>query len=188
MIRIIEPGDIEKVLEIYRPYIEDTVITFEYEVPSVLEFTNRVLSVVKEYPWLVCEVDGEVVGYAYASIYAMRTAFSWDCELSVYMDQEYRGRGMGRLLYEKVIKLVREQGYFNAYALIALPNEKSEKLHQSLSFTYEGRLKNIGYKLGNWVDLGYYVKRLQQEQVPSLPPISFEELDKNVINKIIEEE
>jgi L-amino acid N-acyltransferase YncA len=187
-IRRIREEDTARVLAIYQPYIEETVITFEYEVPSLEVFRERIRGICKNFPWLVCEEDNKVVGYAYASYFSGRTAFAWDCELSVYLDKEYYARGIGSVLYQKLLKLVKIQGYYNAYALIALPNQKSEVLHNKLGFNYEGCLNKAGYKFQKWVDLGYYVKRLQSDFEPKDFPVSIHKIDDSVIKKILEEE
>ena len=105
-IRLLCEKDIPAVLEIYRPYIETSVVTFEYEAPSLLEFTERVHAIQQEFPWLVCEIGGEVIGYAYASHYHDRAAYFWDCELSVYVKQGVRRQGVGTALNQELLPLL----------------------------------------------------------------------------------
>lgn len=164
-------GDAEEILEIYRPYIEETTVTFEYETPSLEEFKDRMRKVMEKYPWLVWEEGGQILGYAYAGDFRSRMAFSWDCELSVYLRMDARGRGIGSRLYQELLEILRELGYFNAYALICVPNEESEGLHDKLGFYEEGRYQKVGYKFRQWLDLSCRVKRLQgeSEKPVSLP-------------------
>ncbi|HIT90167.1 MAG TPA: N-acetyltransferase [Candidatus Merdenecus merdavium] len=185
IIRDIEKKDMNRVLDIYSPYIRNSIITFEYDVPSVSIFCDRVERVIGQFPWLVCEIEGKIAGYAYASHYRERTAFSWDCELSIYLDPAFSGRGIGKVLYSRLIELVTMQGYFQAYALVSLPNIRSEKLHESLGFEFEGRLKNVGYKLNQWIDLGQYVKRLKPLDDPGSFPMPYNTLNKRKIKDIL---
>lgn len=152
-------ADAAEMLEIYAPYIRETTVTFEYEVPEVEEFARRVQKVQEKYPWLVYRREGEILGYAYASDYHERRAYAWDCELSVYVRQDARGQGVGRKLYERLLEILEELGYANAYALISVPNEDSEGLHRALGFEEEGRFLRTGYKLGQWLDVAVLTKR-----------------------------
>jgi phosphinothricin acetyltransferase len=174
VIRMARLQDADAIAEIYRPYILETAITFEYEQVSAQAFTERIKNVQKQFPWLVCEQDGRVVGYAYCSRFKERAAFAWDCECSVYIHKDYHRRGIAGALYTKLFQLVREQGYFNIYALITHPHESSEALHKKFGFTEEGIYKNTGYKMGKWWDLLVMVKRLRSfEETPQMPkPIS----------------
>jgi phosphinothricin acetyltransferase len=161
--------DAEAIAQIYRPYILETAITFEYEEVSAQTFAERMKNVQKQYPWLVCEYDGRVVGYAYCSRFKERAAFSWDCECSVYIHKDYHRRGIAGALYTKLFELVREQGYFNIYALITHPHESSEALHRKFGFTEVGIYKNTGYKMEKWWDLIVMEKQLRSfEEIPKM--------------------
>lgn len=184
-IRMIEDRDIERTLEIYGPYILNTPITFEYTVPSIEEFTDRVHKIQIQYPWLVCEVDGEIAGYAYAGSYRARMAFSWDAELSVYLDPKFQGLHIGRFLYERLIALLRAQGYYNLYALISVPNEKSVALHQHLGFEEEGLQRGVGFKLGKWRDLLLLVKPIRERECPVMTPTPISQFGKELIEEIL---
>ena len=118
-------GDIFPMLAIYAPYVRDTAITFEYEVPTAAEFGARLHHVLPEYPWLVCRAPGQVLGYAYAHRHMERAAYGWNVECSVYVLGSARGRGVGRALYGALLALLRLQGVVNAYGCIAVPNEPS---------------------------------------------------------------
>ncbi len=159
--------DAQAILDIYAPYIRNTVITFEYEVPSLEEFRRRMEGIMEFYPYLVCEMDGRIVGYAYAHRYGERAAFDWSAELSVYLDTSYLGKGIGRRLYEELIRCLRRQNIKTVYALVSTPNAASEALHEKLGFRLTGTFEKIGYKLGRWCDLTYYEKEIgNREDVP----------------------
>ena len=127
-------GDVFPMLAIYAPYVRDTAITFEYEVPTAAEFGARLHHVLPEYPWLVCRAPGQVLGYAYAHRHMERAAYGWNVECSVYVLGSARGRGVGRALYGALLELLRLQGVVNAYGCIAVPNEPSEALHRATGF------------------------------------------------------
>lgn len=167
IIRKIKEEDIKKVLEIYTPYILNTTVTFEYNVPSLKEFTDRVNNIIATHPYLVCECDGLVIGYAYASKYHSRTAFNWDCELSIYIDNKHHSKGIGKRLYKALIDYVTKLNYYNAYGVISIPNESSESLHKYFGFENVGVHKNVGYKFDKWLDLGYYIKKLREYDKPN---------------------
>ncbi|MBI4402771.1 MAG: N-acetyltransferase [Deltaproteobacteria bacterium] len=148
--------------DIYRPYVEETAISFETEPPSATEFTARIEKIASRYPWIVCECQGQVVGYAYASKHRDRAAYRWCVDVAVYLDQNFHGRGLGRRLYERLISELRELGYVNAFAGIAMPNEKSIGLHKSLGFEEVGTYRTAGYKLGRWHDVSWWQLKLRE--------------------------
>lgn len=145
--------DASRILEIYKPYITDTTITFEYEVPSLSEFEARIQRIQERFPYLVCELDGEIVGYAYADTYMIRAAYDWCAELSVYVDRDRRGAGVGRALYEALFRLLKEMHIINLYAVITEENDKSVAFHKKLGFETFAVYKNSGYKHGKWLDV-----------------------------------
>ena len=118
-------ADAQAIQAIYAPYVEKTAITFEYEVPSVQEFEKRISNTIERYPYLVAEEDGQVLGYAYASTYYARTAYDWTTELSIYLHEDARGRGLGSQLYDALEKELRKRGFLRFLACIAVPNEAS---------------------------------------------------------------
>ena len=166
-IRYASESDVPKILGIYKPYIENSPITFETEVPGHKEFLIRFNNITKVYPWLVCEVNGAVIGYAYASQLRERSAYKWSVELGIYIDESFQGKGIGRALYEKLIEILTEQGFYNAFAGITLPNTASIKLHESLGFTKVGIYKNVGFKSGKWHDVVWYQFALNTRGAPS---------------------
>lgn len=152
--------DAPEILAIYEPYIRKTTITFEYEVPTVEAFRQRMAGILGAYPYLVCEMDGKITAYAYAHRFKERAAYQWDAELSVYVDENCTGMGMGKALYQALIEILKCQNVKNAYALVTSPNEKSDALHKSMGFTLEGVSHNTGYKMGKWLDVSSYVKAI----------------------------
>ena len=122
-IRVANLSDAEVLRNIYAPYVEETAITFEYEVPTIEEFTRRVKKVLERYPYLVAVSENEIVGYAYASPLKERKAYDWAVELSIYVKQDCRGKGVGRKLYNKLEEILKQQNILNLYACIAYPND-----------------------------------------------------------------
>ena len=151
-IRMAEEKDAAALLDIYRPYIATTV-TFEYEVPTVEEFTRRVRHTLEHYPYLLCEENGKVLGYAYAHRARERAAYQWDAELSVYISGDEHGRGIGRALYGALMELVQAQGVRNFYGVITGENTRSIRFHEELGFTLAGVHHRTGYKNGKWLDV-----------------------------------
>ena len=151
-IRLATEDDAKAMLGIYAPLVRDTVISFEEQPPSIQEFRSRIRSVLERMPWLVCVFDGDIAGYAYATLFRSRAGYRWTAELTVYAHPTYHRRGVGRALYTALLRCLKGQGYHTAVAIIALPNPASIGLHQSLGFRRTGVLENIGFKHGKWVD------------------------------------
>ncbi len=169
-IRLAAEADSTSILEIYAPFIEDTVITFEYEVPTLSEFSKRMANIQKKYPWLVCEVNDSIIGYAYASQFNERAAYAWSVDFSVYIKPEYHNKKIGKALYTALSQLLRLQGYCNAYTGVTLPNIKSEGLHESFGFKPVGVYHNVGYKFGNWYDVKWFELEIQEHfKIPVTP-------------------
>lgn len=154
-------SDAAALLAIYAPYVVGSAFTFELEAPSVAEFSDRIEQVSAKTPWLVCEREGMVAGYAYASEHRSRKAYQWSVEVSVYVREVFRKQGVARELYGILFARLQELGYFNAYAGISLPNGPSIALHESLAFEAIGVYRSIGYKLGAWHDVGWWQLQLQ---------------------------
>ncbi len=171
MIRTATPADAGALLAIYAAYIDHTAITFEYEAPPLEEFAGRIRTVLAQLPWLVHEHDGRVTGYAYASKHRDRVAYQWSVETSVYIHPDCHRQGIARALYEALFALLRRQGYYNAYAGITLPNSKSERFHRSMGFAPVGVYQKVGYKLGQWHDVGWYHLTLQPHAEKPVAPL-----------------
>lgn len=161
-IRLATIDDIEAIYEIYEPYILNTVITFEYTSVPKEEFRQRMESIMAKFPLLVCTVNDEMAGYAYCSPHLTRAAYGWDCECTIYFAEKYFGKHLGTTLYETLFSLVKEQGYYNVYSLICIPNESSVALHKKLGFINVGIYEKTAYKHGQWQDLLVMEKRLRE--------------------------
>lgn len=186
IIRLTTLEDSSSILDIYAPFINHTPVTFECGVPSVHEFCKRIDIISGTYPWIVCEFNDSIAGYAYASQYNDRVAYQWSVNLSVYIKDEYRRKGVASALYTTLFELLRLLGYFSAYAAITLPNIKSEKFHRSFEFKPVGIYHNVGYKLGKWHDVIWYELPLQDFSEAPMKPLSIKDVDDKIINKILQ--
>lgn len=175
-IRFATPADTSAILSIYAPYITDSVITFEYDVPTVSEFAERIQTIQKQLPYLVAEVDGRILGYAYASRHRDRAAYQWSVDTSVYVHPDGHRRGIARQLYTILLDTLCRQGYYNVYAGITLPNLKSEAFHQAMGFKPVGTYASVGYKFGAWHDVGWFQLTLQPHLQNTSPPIPINQL------------
>ncbi|GGM57671.1 phosphinothricin acetyltransferase [Halarchaeum rubridurum] len=169
-LRLARPDDAAAVRRIYAPYVEGTSITFETSPPSVAACRERIADTLPDYPWLVCERDGEVVGYASAGPVRAYDAFEWAVESSVYVAESAQGEGIGRALYEALLALLDEQGYAVVYGVVTLPNEASVALHESLGFEREATFAGMGYKHGAWHDVGWWSRALGERPADPDPP------------------
>lgn len=183
--RIATEEDAEALLEIYRPYVESTAVSFETEVPSPDAFRERIRRIRKQYPFLVAEQDGQAIGYSYASQYRTRAGFLWTAELSVYVRQDLRGNGIGTRLFAAVLDLLRLQGYRNAVSVVSLPNPPSEKLHYHFGFRLAGKQNKCGYKNGRWCDVGIFERPLSDYPDPPEVPIPFTQLQMESVEQIL---
>lgn len=175
-IRLAAEADAEAMLAIYAPIVRETAISFELEPPSVDEFQSRVRSTLARAPWLVCGIDDSIAGYAYAGPLRTRAAYQWSVEVTVYVHEDFRRRGVGSAVYTSLFDCLRLQGYMNAYGGIALPNPGSVGLHESLGFFHIGTYRNVGYKLGAWHDVGWWQLELSNPASAPRPPRSLPEV------------
>lgn len=185
IIRIANNEDIEEVLDLYSYYIQETTITFEYEVPTIEVFRKRVEAIQKDYPWIVYIEEDRVKGYAYASRQRERAAYQWNVELSIYMSKDYQGTGVGTRLYSVLLDILKEQGYCNAYGCITIPNEKSIYLHKRLGFYEIGVFPNAGNKFNEWHDIIWFGKQLNEYKDNMEIPRKISEIDKGKLEKIM---
>ena len=160
LIRNATEADAARLLEIYSYYVEKTAISFEYDVPSLAEFTDRIANTLLKYPYLVAEEEGKAQGYAYAGPFKERAAYDRSCELSIYLAREAKGRGYGRKLYEALEAALRDRGILNMYACIGDPitedeylTRNSEQFHQHMGFVKAGTFHKCGYKFGRWYNM-----------------------------------
>ena len=158
--RLATVGDAPAVLAVYAPYIRDTAITFETDVPSPAAFAARMEGIIGTYPYLVIEEDGAVAGYAYAHRIGERAAFAWNAELSVYLAPSCQGRGWGEALLRTTLDLLALQGVRTAYSLVTVPNAASVGLHEKLGFTTMGIQTRAGFKGGAWHDVAWLHKSI----------------------------
>ena len=170
VIRLATLADAPEIAAIYRPYVEDSVISFELTAPSETVMRERMGKVLGKLPWLVCEQDGALAGYAYASPHRDRDAYQWSVDVSVYLRQGLQRRGFGRALYSELFTLLVQQGYYTAFAGISLPNAASVGLHESFGFGLVGVYRNTGFKFGAWHDVGWWQKPLRDYHVPTRVP------------------
>ncbi len=156
--------DAQALLSIYSYYVKKTAITFEWEVPSVKEFEDRISNITQSFPYIVAEMEEEgrnkIVGYAYSHVYRTRAAYAWTTETSIYMDKNYRKMGIGRILLEELEKKLKAQNYLNVYACIASCDEEDEylthdsiKFHAKMGYKEVSYLKQCGFKFNRWYDL-----------------------------------
>jgi L-amino acid N-acyltransferase YncA len=169
-IRLVERGDAAGIADIYRPNVVSSPISFELEPPDAEEVTRRIEKTLATHPWLVCEEDGRLAGYAYASRHRERAAYQWSVDVSVYVHPDFRRRGVGQAVYTSLFQILRAQGFFNAYAGIALPNAGSVGLHESVGFKPLGVYHKVGYKVGTWHDVGWWELALQPKSAEEPRP------------------
>ena len=176
-IRTATPEDALALLEIYAPYVRDTAVTFEYQVPTLEEFADRIRNTLKKYPYLVAGEGGKLLGYAYASAFKVRAAYGWSVETSVYVRQGEHGRGVGRALYEALEKCLRRQQVSNLCACITFPNPTSIAFHERLGYREVAHFHSSGFKLGEWHDIVWMEKELCPHEIPPKSFLPFPELN-----------
>jgi L-amino acid N-acyltransferase YncA len=173
----IRPADPERdaaaCAAIYAPSVESTPTSFELVAPDAAEFAHRIEKYSATHQFLVAEAGGHVVGYAYACHWRERPAYDWSVEVSVYVEAGHQGEGVGRALYLELLDRLRARGFHVAVAGITLPNPASIALHERLGFESIGALREIGWKVGGWHDVGYWQLILQSDAAdPPAPPLA----------------
>lgn len=183
-IRMANPADAQALLNIYAPYVINTAITFEYDVPSVEEFASRIAHSLEKYPYLIAEEGGNILGYAYASPFHDRPAYDWAVETSIYVDQNIKHRGIGRKLHDALESTLREQGILNMNACIAYPPEEDEHLdknsvefHAHMGYRLVGEFYKCGYKFNRWYNM-VWMEKLIGEHLSGQKPPKFNRLTK----------
>ena len=172
-IRFAEPTDAAGILAIYGPYCESTCVSFEVVAPTIEQIQERINRITADYPWLVGEIDGQIASYVYASRHHERAAYRWSVDVAVYVAAEQQRRGVGRILYETLFSILREQGHFKAFAGITLPNPASVGLHEGLGFRPVATYRGVGHKFGRWLDVGWWQRDLQPERDNPTEPHPF---------------
>ena len=156
MVREVKESDAETLCRIYNNYITGTTITFEETPLHADEMVSRIKNITQNYPWLVYEENGKVIGYTYASKWKERSAYRYSVETGTYLDSSYVGKGIGTILKTELLKALKEKSIHSVVCGIALPNPASIALCEKFGFEKVAHLKEVGYKLGKWVDVGYW--------------------------------
>lgn len=171
-------ADLPQVLAIYTPYITDTAYSLEYTVPGLDEFTARFRRITAQFPWLVWEEEGRILGYAYGSLPFERVGYRWSGEASIYLHPDARRKGIGRVLYTALEELMKLQGYRNIYAIITAANETSVAFHQALGYHKMAHFTRCAYKFGRWMDVIWMEKQLQVVDSPKVFPLPIADIVK----------
>ena len=166
-IRDAQLEDAARLVEIYSHYVLDTAVSFECTAPSVEEFADRIKNIKTKFPYLVCEKDGKIIGYVYASSYSSRAAYDWTVSTSIYVDKDCRRNGAGSLLYKELEKRLKEKGILNLLAGVAFcENEDeylthdSQKFHLKMGYSEVAHMKGVGKKFERWYDIKWFQKKL----------------------------
>lgn len=182
-IRMATEADAKEILEIYAPYVTDTAVTFEYDVPSVAEFSKRIHDTLQTYPYIVALEDGRIVGYAYASAFKKRPAYDWAVETTLYLKQDHRGGGLGKKLYLALEDILKRQNIINLNACIAYTsggdirlNNASTAFHERLGYSKAAHFTKCGYKFGTWYDMIWMEKMLKEHPDTPDPVIPIAEI------------
>ncbi len=193
LLRTARPSDAERLVEIYAPYVTDTAITFEYEVPSVEEFRSRIEKTLGKYPYIVAEQNGRIMGYAYASAFARRAAYNWSVELSIYLDMEIRRQGIGGRLYQAMEEILKEMHILNMNACISWPKAEDEYLtknsvqfHEHMGFRLAGEFHDSGYKFGRWYNVVWMEKMIGDHPENPKPVRTFPEIREKFTGNLLE--
>ena len=182
-IRMATAKDAEKILEIYSPYVMNTAITFEYEIPSVAEISKRISDTLRRYPYLIALEEECIAGFAYASAFRERAAYDWAAETTIYLRQDRRGKGIGKKLYLALGDILKRQNVINLNACIAYtPNEDahldntSMAFHKHLGYSKAAHFSKCGYKFGKWYDVIWMEKMLGEHPDTPSPVIPISEI------------
>ncbi|HEX8300596.1 N-acetyltransferase family protein [Sphingomonas sp.] len=178
-IRAATPEDAGAIAAIYAPHVLTGTVSFETEPPDARAMRARMGASEGLYPWIVAtngDATGGVIGYAYATRFRDRPAYRYVCETSIYMADVAQGQGAGRLLYEALVDTLRAQGFVHALGAIALPNDASIKLHESVGFRRAGVYREVGFKHGRWIDVGIWQAELNDPAVPPAEPRKFSDV------------
>jgi len=194
IIRLAEKRDVPGILEIYAPFILETSVTFEEIVPDEASFWKRIQGIMAELPYLVCEIDGRIAGYAYATGYRSRASYRWSKEVTVYIHPDFHRRGVADALYTSLHEMAKYQGVANMLAIITMPNKPSVGFHEHFGYVKCGEFSKVGYKQNQWQNVGWFELFLQDEneapkdriiplnEITGLPV--FQEAIQNGLNKL----
>ena len=185
IIRPAATGDAAAILDVYRNFVLNTTYSFEEVVPTLEQYRARMDGILARYPFLVCEDGGRIAGFAYAHRHQSRSAYRYGAELSIYLRPHYTGLGIGRIMCEVLIDLLRLQGVQTVYSAISQPNEPSCALHESMGFTVVGHWKNTGFKKGRWIDIVWYQKPIGEYPDDPGELLTFDRLDPGSVADIM---
>ena len=191
-IRVATEGDAESLLAIYAPYVTETAITFEYEIPSVEEFRSRINNTLQKYPYIVAEREGMIIGYAYVSPFHGRPAYDWAVETSIYLDKKARKSGAGRPLHDALEKILQAMHITNMEACIGVPScdedpyldRNSQHFHDHIGYRLVGEFEKCGYKFGRWYDMIWMEKIIGEHQDKQPAVIWFKDHEKELMDHI----
>lgn len=188
--RIATPQDAKSLLDIYAPYVKNTAITFEYEVPSLQEFTDRITHTLQKYPYIVAEINNKIVGYAYASAFNERPAANWTTEVSIYVEQNSKKMGIGKKLYKTLEKILLLQNIVNVTACVAYPEQNDEYLntnslnfHVHMGYTIVGKFYKCGYKFHRWYHIIWLEKHIASHIAKQPPFQKFDDIKPIIVHK-----
>jgi phosphinothricin acetyltransferase len=182
-IRFARPEDAAEIVAVYGPYCDGSVISFELAAPTVEQMRERIDRISQQFPWLVCEIDGQVAGYVYACPHRERAAYRWAVDVAVYIAPQHHRRGIGQALYSVLFQVLRAQGYFKAYAGITLPNAGSVGLHEAVGFRPLATYRGVGNKFGKWLDVGWWELDLRPQSESPEEPVALSSLALNDLLK-----
>ena len=175
-IRIAEERDAQAIADVYAPAVTDRATSFELTPPDAAEMKRRIITVLPQYPWLVCESSETVVGYVYATAHRERAAYRWSVDVAAYVGTDAHRRGIARALYSALFEILALQGYRNAYAGITLPNPASVAMHEAMGFERVGIYHRVGYKMGKWHDVAWFERPLAEHVLEPSEPVAFSTL------------
>jgi L-amino acid N-acyltransferase YncA len=180
-VRCAREDDAEAIAAIYRPFVLESVVSFETKAPDAAEMQARIADTGRIYPWLVADDRGRVAGYAYASRHSERAAYQWSVNVAIYLHAAYRRQGLGTRLYRILFEVLKLQGFHSLFAGIALPNDASVALHKTMGMDEVGVYRNVGFKFGAWRDVAWFGMSFDNDRPPGGPPLRFEALvDKDI--------
>lgn len=184
--------DAAELLDIYAPYVEKTAITFEYDVPGIDEFQERITNTLQKYPYIVARQDGQILGYAYTHAFVGRAAYDHAAETTIYLREGCTGAGIGRMLYEALERISLAQNIFNLNACIGVPEKEDEHLtmnsirfHEHMGYRMVGTFHNCGYKFGTWYHMAWMEKIIGAHEANPAPVIPFPHLDRRTVQDLL---